>query len=142
MANEIYFNREELNLFKKCVRQNASTVDSDDGVSVSGGDVDFFLPNSLENCSTNFLQKIRLTRQFQRTLASVKGDSASVSALSSASVTRDSGNCSVAESAGDEIEDFLFNESNDPDRREILEHFFAEWRTLIDLRLEIPKEKM
>jgi len=77
MANEVYFNQDELSFFKKCVKRNSS-VETD-------SDLDFYLPNSAETCGANFLQKVRLTRQFQRTLASVKSESGN----------RDSGNCSV-----------------------------------------------
>ena len=115
MTQEVYFNRDELNLFKKTTDQ----------FSIESG-VDFLLPNSFESSGGNFLQKVRLTRRFQRTLASIRSDSDQ----------RDSGvsTLSQSQSSNEELEDFLFNEKYDETKRAALEHFFFEWRSLVDIR--------
>ena len=112
MADEVYFNKKELNMFKKGQKFSAQNR------------VDFFLPNSVENFSSNFLQKVRLTRQFQQTLASVRSEV----------VSQDSGNCSVSDYQNDDIDEFLFNDENEAENREILQNVFTEWRCLLDIR--------
>ena len=117
MTNEVYFNTDELNLFKK------SSKNSDQN------GIDFFLPNSItENFSSNFLQKVRLTRQFRQTLASVRSET----------LSRDSGNGSEVTdfpNDTDDIDDYLFSgDENKPENKEILQKVFTEWRILIDIR--------
>jgi hypothetical protein len=115
MTQEVYFNREELNSFKKSSEQ----------FSYENG-VDFLLPNSLETSGggVNFLQKVRLTRRFQRALDSIRSDSDQ----------RDSGVSTVSQSSNEELEDFLFNQKYDETKRAALQHFFVEWRSLVDIR--------
>ena len=111
MSQEVYFNSGEINLFRNRSIEN----------------VDFLLPNSssIEKIETaNFLTKFRLTRQFQRTLDSLRTDSK----------RHDSGISSKNGSVNDELEEILFQDENEEEKRATLEHFFFEWRTFVEIR--------
>jgi len=114
-AQEVYFNREEIDLFRK----------SNNGHCEVEKGVDFSLPNSFETFETaSFLQKVRLTRQFRKTLDTLRADSEQ----------GDSGVCSVNASVNGELEEFLFSDDNGEERRETLQYYFSEWRALSDIR--------
>ena len=114
-AQEVYFNREEMDLFRKS-QNNGHHCEVEKGVN-------FSLPNSFETFETaSFLQKVRLT-----TLDSLRADSEQ----------GDSGVCSVNASVNGELEEILFSDDNGQERRETLEHYFSEWRALFDIRWAI-----
>ena len=110
MSQEVYLNSDEINLF----RQSSSHYSAENSV-------EFHLPNSYE--SGSFLQKVRLSRQFRKTLDSVRFQSE----------LQDSGNSSVNDDSA-YLEEILFEDENYERKRDILERSFAEWKSLVDIR--------
>ena len=111
MSQEVYLNSDEINLF----RQSSSHYSVENSV-------EFHLPNSYE--SGSFLQKVRLSRQFRKTLDSVRFHSSEL---------QDSGNSSVNDDSG-YLEEILFEDENYERKRDILERSFAEWKSLVEIR--------